>query len=134
MREHRLYQADWLYRFYGFSVDDLMGATEAGMLDLAVDPKLAWALKHRERYPIDVNRAPREDLLRIPGLGVKSVEAILRIRRLTALKRDDVARLTRSLKTVQDFIATADWTPGAALDGAALAARLKAPAQQLSLL
>ncbi|HEX4768759.1 MAG TPA: putative DNA modification/repair radical SAM protein [Lichenihabitans sp.] len=133
MREHRLYQADWLYRFYGFSVEDLMGATDDGMLDLAIDPKLAWALKHRQHYPIDVNRAPREALLRVPGLGVKSVDAILRIRRQTALRMDDVARLTRSMKTVVSFITTADGTPGAALDGAALAARLRAPAQQLSL-
>ncbi len=68
LREHRLYQADWLLRFYGFGVEEL--ATDAaGNLDLVHDPKLAWALEHREMFPVDVNTAPREALLRVPGLG-----------------------------------------------------------------
>ena len=133
MREHRLYQADWLYRFYDFSVDDLVDATDGGMLDLDIDPKLAWALKHRQNYPIDVNRASREDLLRIPGLGVKSVKHILRIRRHASLDLGGVGKLTRSLKTLQKFIATTDWHPGALLDSAHLAAAVKPPAQQMSL-
>lgn len=133
MREHRLYQADWLYRFYDFSVDDLVGATDGGMLDLAIDPKLAWALKHRQVYPVDVNRASREDLLRIPGLGVKSVKHILRIRRHASIDLAGVARLTRSLKTLQRFIATTDWHPGALLDSAHLAAAVKPQEQQMSL-
>ena len=68
VREHRLYQADWLVRFYGFRVDELVDAARP-QLDLDVDPKLAWALAHREAFPVDVNRAPREALLRVPGLG-----------------------------------------------------------------
>ncbi len=133
MREHRLYQADWLYRFYEFSVDDILSATEGGMLDLDIDPKLAWALKHRERFPIDINSASREDLLRVPGLGVKSVKQILRIRRLTRLDFAGIAKLTRSTKTLSRFIETADWTPGRHLDSAHLAAAVKTPNQQMSL-
>ena len=133
MREHRLYQADWLYRIYGFSLEEVVGATRDGMLDLEIDPKLAWALGHRERFPVDVNRASREELLRVPGLGVKSVDRILRIRRYTALRLDDIARLTRSTRVVSKFVATADWTPSASLDGAALDRIVRAPAEQLSL-
>ena len=69
-RENRLYQADWLIRFYGFTVDEIAAGGADGMLDLDIDPKLAWALKHRDRFPVDVNRAARELLLRVPGLGV----------------------------------------------------------------
>jgi putative DNA modification/repair radical SAM protein len=132
MREHRLYQADWLYRHYGFSVDEIVGSMKDGMLDLAVDPKLSWALAHRDDFPVDVNRASRESLLRVPGLGVKSVEKILRMRRVATLRLSDVARLTRSFKVLRPFIVTRDWTPGARLDAGGLAARLAptpAPAQ-----
>ena len=73
MREHRLYQADWLLRFYDFSLDEVASGMEGGMLDQDMDPKLAWALAHPENFPLDVNRAPREMLLRIPGLGVRAV-------------------------------------------------------------
>jgi putative DNA modification/repair radical SAM protein len=135
MREHRLYQADWLYRYYGFSVDEIVGSMKGGMLDLAVDPKLSWALSNRDGFPIDVNRASRESLLRVPGLGVKSVEKILRMRRVASLRLADIAKLTRSLKTVRPFIVTRDWTPGVSIDAVSLAARLtpvKAP-EQLSL-
>ena len=76
-REHRLYQADWLLRFYGFDVDEITPQTANGMLDLDIDPKMAWALRHPERYPVDVNKAPREMLLRVPGLGTRNVERIL---------------------------------------------------------
>ena len=135
MREHRLYQADWLYRFYGFSVDDIVGSMKDGMLDLAVDPKLSWALSNRDGFPVDVNRASRETLLRVPGLGVKSVEKLIRMRRVASLRLADVARLTRSLKNVRPFITALDWTPGASIDAVALAARLTPviKPQQLSL-
>lgn len=72
-REHRLYQADWLLRFYEFSVEDIAPAQSSGMLDLDVDPKLAWALRNPERFPVDLNAAPREMLLRVPGLGTRNV-------------------------------------------------------------
>lgn len=133
-RENRLYQADWLLRFYGFDVDEIAAGADAGMLDLEVDPKLAWALKHRERFPVDVNRADRELLLRVPGLGVKAVDKILVARRHRRLGLDDVARLAGSVKRSRAFLVTADHTPGALLDRADLRTRLVQPkAEQLSL-
>jgi putative DNA modification/repair radical SAM protein len=72
-RENRLYQADWLLRLYGFTVEEIAAGGEGGMLDLDADPKLAWALKHRERFPVDVNTADREMLLRVPGVGTRAV-------------------------------------------------------------
>ena len=135
LREHRLYQADWLMRFYGFSAPEIGEATTGGMLDLAVDPKLAWALNRRELFPVDVNRADRETLLRVPGLGVKSVDRIVSVRRYRTLRLEDVARLTRSVDKVRPFITALDWTPGGLTDAADLHARLapsRAP-EQLSL-
>src|SRR4029077_8001276 len=77
MREHRLYQADWLMRYYGFAAEEIVDGASDGMLDLERDPKLAWALRNRALFPIDVNRAPRETLLRVPGLGARVVRRIL---------------------------------------------------------
>ncbi len=112
IREHRLYQSDWLMRFYGFAPGEVMQATDAaGMLPLDIDPKLAWALKFRERFPVDVNRAPREALLRVPGLGVRAVGAILAARRHRTLRLDDVAKLTVSVAKLRPFLITADWRP-----------------------
>lgn len=135
MREHRLYQADWLMRFYGFSAPEIGEAATGGMLDLAIDPKLGWALNRREQFPVDVNLAPREMLLRVPGLGVKSVDKIVSVRRYRTLRLEDVARLTRSLDKVRPFITTLDWTPGGLTDAADLRARVApvAEPQQLSL-
>jgi putative DNA modification/repair radical SAM protein len=133
LREHRLYQADWLLRFYGFSMPELSASAPAGMLDLAIDPKLAWALAHRGQFPVDVNRAPRELLLRVPGLGVRAVDRIIASRRSGALRLDDIARLTGALRRARPFIIAADHHPGATLDGAALRARLAPPPEQLSL-
>ena len=134
MREHRLYQADWLMRFYGFSAPEIGEGTAGGMLDLAVDPKLAWALNRREQFPVDVNRAPREMLLRVPGLGVKAVDRIVSVRRYRTLRLEDVGRLTRSVGKVRPWITALDWTPGALTDAADLKARVATGApQQLSL-
>lgn len=134
MREHRLYQADWLMRFYGFSAPEIGEAATGGMLDLAVDPKLAWALNRREQFPVDVNRASREMLLRVPGLGVKAVDRIVAVRRYRTLRLEDVGRLTRSVAKVRPFITALDWTPGGLTDAADLRARVttRAP-EQLSL-
>jgi putative DNA modification/repair radical SAM protein len=128
MREHRLYQSDWLMRFYGFSAGEVGQAADAvtGMLPLDIDPKLAWALKFREQFPVDVNRASREMLWRVPGLGTKAVNAILTTRRLRRLRLEDVARLTASIAKVRPFICAADWTP-AKLDGTADLKTLVAP-------
>jgi putative DNA modification/repair radical SAM protein len=133
MREHRLYQADWLMRFYGFSVEEIVAGGEAGHLDLAIDPKLAWALRHRESFPVDVNRAPRELLLRVPGLGTKVVDRILATRRHHALALDDLGRLVGSLAKVRPFVVARDWTPGASLESVALARSLRPEPQQLDL-
>ena len=131
MREHRLYQADWLMRFYGFSANEI--ALEGGFLDLKIDPKLAWALAHRELFPLDVNRADREMLLRVPGLGVSSVNGILATRRHHRLRLEDVARLCASAKKVRPFIVADDWTPGGSLDDRSLRAKLTPEPLQLSL-
>lgn len=124
MREHRLYQADWLMRFYGFSKPEIGEATTDGMLDLAIDPKLAWALNSRALFPVDVNRAPREMLLRVPGLGVKSVDRIVSIRRWRTLRLEDVARLCRGIDKVRPFITALDWSPGGLTDAIDLRQRL----------
>ena len=132
MREHRLYQADWLLRFYDFGVEEILGASDNGMLDLAVDPKTAWALKHRETFPVDVNTAARELLLRVPGLGVKAIAKILSSRRVRALRLEDLTRLCHSVKTMMPWITCADWSPGGLTDKADLKARI-APARQMEL-
>ncbi len=138
MREHRLYQADWLMRFYGFEVDEIADGGADGMLDPAIDPKLAWALAHRERYPVDVNRADRETLLRIPGLGAKTVDKLVAVRRLKRVRLEDLKRLAGSVKRAQPFVVCDDWRPGGLTDAANLRARLapearRASAAQLSL-
>jgi putative DNA modification/repair radical SAM protein len=136
MREHRLYQADWLMRFYGFAHDEIVGADD-GMLALDIDPKLAWALRHRERFPVDLNRAPRELLLRVPGLGVSSVDRLLQARRARVLRLDDLARLRVPLKKVLPFVALPGGAGGSGggrgLDRADLAARLRPAPRQASL-
>ena len=119
VREHRLYQADWLLRFYGFSLQEIMAGGEGGMLDLAADPKLAWALKHRDRFPVDLNSAPREMLLRVPGLGAKTVARLLAARRHRSLRLDDLARLSLPVAKIAPFVATPGHVPHA-LDGARL--------------
>ncbi len=124
IREHRLYQADWLIRFYGFAHDEIVPDTTGGMLALDMDPKLAWALAHRGQFPVDVNTAAREMLLRVPGLGVKAVTRILQARRVRKLRADDLLRLHVPLKKVMPFVVLADHQPGASLDAVNLAARL----------
>ncbi len=117
MREHRLYQSDWLMRFYGYRPSEVAEATdEQGMLPLDIDPKLAWALKARDQFPVDVNFAPRELLLRVPGLGVKAVDALIASRRWRKLSLADVGRLSRSIAKLRPFIVTTDWRPTALID------------------
>ena len=133
VREHRLYQADWLLRFYGFAAGEL-APPEAPRLDLAIDPKLAWALRHRAAFPVPLNRAPRELLLRVPGLGVRSVDRILSSRRHRRIRVADLARLRVPLARVLPFVETDDHVPRGALapDAAELRAAL-APSSQLDL-
>ncbi|MET0310540.1 MAG: putative DNA modification/repair radical SAM protein [Burkholderiaceae bacterium] len=131
LREHRLYQADWLMRFYGFAHDEVVGPAD-GMLALDVDPKLAWALAHHERFPVDVNQAPREMLLRVPGLGVKAVERLLAARRVRRMRADDLQRLHVPLKKVLPFVVTDGHKPRS-LDATALRAQVAPPPIQASL-
>ena len=122
MREHRLYQSDWLMRFYDYQPHEVVAAADdkTGMLPLDIDPKLAWALKFRASFPVDVNRAPREMLLRVPGLGVKAVDRIIASRRWRRLRLDDVARLTVSAAKVRPFLIAEDWRPVVLADRADL--------------
>jgi len=133
MREHRLYQADWLYRFYGFTIEEVTAARSDGMLDLDLDPKLAWALAHRDLFPVDVNRATPEILLRVPGLGVKAVRAILGSRRHQRLKLDDLARLNVPLRKARPFLVADGWSPSRLIDRADLPSLLRPQPVQLSL-
>ena len=134
IREHRLYQSDWLVRFYGYSAHEVQQATgDDGFLPLDIDPKLAWALKFRQDFPVDVNRAPREMLLRVPGLGTRAVQAILASRRHRSIRLQDIAKFTVSVAKVRSFIVTADWRPTLLLDREDLAIRMRPPAAQLEL-
>ena len=132
VREHRLYQADWLMRFYGFSVEEI---TEGGgMLDLAIDPKLSWALRHRDRFPLDIDRASREELLRVPGLGKTVVERILSARRFRAIRCEDLARLKAPLRKVLPFLRLADHSPSIGLlESDRLLERIAPPPRQMAL-
>jgi putative DNA modification/repair radical SAM protein len=109
MREHRLYQADWLMRFYGFAQDEI--CTDDGMLSLDVDPKLAWALANPAQFPIDLNHAPKERLLRVPGLGVRSVDRLLMARRSRNVRRADLDRLHVPVAKVLPFVSLPDHVP-----------------------
>lgn len=133
MREHRLYQADWLMRFYGFDAEEIGAARPDGNLDLALDPKLAWALAHRHAFPLEVARASREDLLRVPGFGTRTVSRILAARRNGALRYGDLLRMGAVMSKARAFVTLPDWHPGALTDSAGLRARFAPPPEQLSL-
>ncbi len=130
LREHRLYQADWLMRFYDFAPEEI---ALGGNLDLTVDPKLAWALQNRHLFPVDVSRAPREMLLRVPGFGTKTVDRVLRTRPHRTLRYDDLLRMGAALTKARPFITLPDWSPGASLDSDTLRARFAPEPEQLSL-
>lgn len=133
VREHRLYQADWLMRFYGFKTREILSPDQPN-LDLELDPKLAWALRNRQDFPVDIATASREVLLRVPGLGVRNVDRILKIRRFTKIRLADLARLKVSLKKVQPFLMTADHNPAKyLLDSDRLRARFAPKPEQLEL-
>jgi putative DNA modification/repair radical SAM protein len=131
LREHRLYQADWLMRFYGFEAKEIVD-DNAGMLPLDIDPKLAWALRHRDRFPLDVNRASREQLLRVPGFGTKAVDRIIATRRLTSIRVADLSRLHIPKSKALPFIVLSDHRPPPRmLDSAGLVERFRPKAEQL---
>ncbi len=103
LREHRLYQADWLLRFYGFEASELLDQQHQSFNPL-VDPKCNWAINHMEQFPVEVNSAPYEMLLRVPGIGVKSAQRILAARRTTLLDFDGLKRIGVVLKRAQYFL------------------------------
>ena len=129
VREHRLYQADWLMRFYGFGADEIAPAGNDGMLPLDIDPKLAWALRHREQFPVDVNRAARDMLLRVPGLGVKTVDKLIAMRMHKRIRYDDLIRLRVPVKKVAPFVQTLDHRPRGDHESQVLRRDLREPAQ-----
>jgi putative DNA modification/repair radical SAM protein len=129
LREHRLYQADWLIRYYGFDCGELVD-DEHPNLDQAFDPKTGWALRHLDRFPVEVNTADHEQLLRIPGIGVRSAERILALRRVKRVRFDDLKKLSVVIKRAKYFL-TADgrYHGGAALEPEALRGKLLLPGQ-----
>ncbi|MDI1242488.1 MAG: putative DNA modification/repair radical SAM protein [bacterium] len=134
MREHRLYEADWLIRHYGFKSHEITAGTQNGNLDLGQDPKLAWALRHRHMFPVDVNRASKSLLMRVPGIGVRSVNRIVSSRKFTRIRLQDLVRLRVALNRARWFVTTADHNPDVfRLDRADLPNLLSAKAEQLSL-
>ena len=103
LREHRLYQADWLLRYYHFRAEEILDETQPD-LDPRMDPKCCWALRHLDFFPVEVNRADYEALLRVPGLGVRSAKRILRARRVGPLNFEGLKRLGVVLKRAQYFL------------------------------
>jgi putative DNA modification/repair radical SAM protein len=134
MREHRLYEADWLIRLYGFTAHEITARANSSNLDLEKDPKLAWALRHREFFPVDVNSAAAHQLLRVPGLGTRNVSRILKIRRFQRLKLEDLGKLRVRLSSAKWFVITADYNPNVfCLDGEKLEEKLRPKVIQPSL-
>ena len=133
VREHRLYQADWLMRFYGFGNAEIT-PDDSPNLDLTIDPKLAWALRHRDWFPVNLNKAPRHRLLRIPGLGVRNIDRLLRMRRLQRIRLEDLVKLRVSLTKVRPWILVEGHNPDALrIDRDDLRDRIVRPNQQLNL-
>ncbi|WP_054887361.1 putative DNA modification/repair radical SAM protein [Pseudomonas sp. NBRC 111130] len=126
LREHRLYQADFLLRNYGYKAGELLG--QAGNLALDIDPKLAWALANRELFPLDVNRAEPALLARIPGIGLRSVQRLVALRRERRVRYDDLIQLRCVLDKARPFIVTSDYRPAdGELRSGLLRARLREP-------
>ncbi|OLO02719.1 putative DNA modification/repair radical SAM protein [Salinicola socius] len=126
LREHRLYQADFLIRSYGFQAEELLNAP--GNLDLEIDPKLAWALAHRNDFPVDLNRAEPAMIARVPGIGLRSVQRLVDLRRLRRIRYQDLVALRCRLDTLRPFVITQDYRPADAnLDSTRLRQSLTAP-------
>ncbi len=133
IRENRLFQADWLVRFYDFKAAELTSEASPN-LSLEMDPKTSWALGNRFYFPVDVNTAAREQLLRVPGFGVRNVEKILAVRKFQRLRVQDLKQMRIAWNRSRFFITAADHNPDALLiDGVRLEDRLKPPEKQLSL-
>ena len=109
LREHRLYQADFLMRGYGFAAGELLSGP--GNLALDIDPKLAWALNNREHFPVDLNRAEPAMIARVPGIGVLSAQRLVSLRRQKRIRYEDLTRLRCALEKAKPFIVTQDYRP-----------------------
>ncbi|WGS51778.1 putative DNA modification/repair radical SAM protein [Paraburkholderia sp. D15] len=107
LREHRLYQADFLMRGYGFSADELF--EQPGNLSLEIDPKLAWALAHRDQFPVDLNRAPLRMIARVPGIGLRNAQRLVELRRSRRVRYEDLVRLRCPLQKIKPFVVTQDY-------------------------
>lgn len=105
LREHRLYQADWLLRFYGFAAEEILGEGEANLAE-DLDPKTAWALRHPERFPVDVAKAEYEELLRVPGVGVTGAGRIIATRRAGRIDPEDLPRMGIVMKRARWFLSS----------------------------
>ncbi|WP_251197416.1 putative DNA modification/repair radical SAM protein [Anaerotardibacter muris] len=129
-REHRLYQADWLMRFYGFDVNEVIDESNP-FLDLDVDPKANWALNHLDFFPVEVNKAPYASLLRVPGIGVRGAKLIIRARKTHVLREQELRKLGIAYKRAQFFITCQGKYQGGAVafEREALRSRLAAPIQ-----
>ncbi len=135
LREHRLYQADWLLRFYGFSVEEIVESNEN--LSMEFDPKCAWALRNMHLFPVEINRAPLEVLLRVPGIGAKNAYKIMEARKFTKLSFEDLTKMRVALKRAKHFITCDGKFYGAkresAVRGLLAAAETQESAEQLNL-
>ncbi|MCD6027136.1 MAG: putative modification/repair radical protein [Solimicrobium sp.] len=132
LREHRLYQADFLLRSYKFQVPELLPS--GGDLALDIDPKLAWALTHRDQFPLDLNYADLSLIIRVPGIGLRNAKRLVELRRQRKIRYDDLVRLHCSMKKLQPFIMTADYRPQQASSSSDTLRRVLADApQQLNL-
>ncbi|MDR1797753.1 MAG: putative DNA modification/repair radical SAM protein [Clostridiales Family XIII bacterium] len=132
-REHRLYQADWLMRFYGFRADEILTADHPN-LDVDLDPKVVWALRNLDLFPVEVNRASEEELLRIPGVGNTSVYRILRQRRIAPVGYDDLKKMGVVLKRARFFLtANGKYYGDGAWDPCSLREKLSPVSPQISL-
>nr|WP_216818970.1 putative DNA modification/repair radical SAM protein [Gilliamella sp. A7] len=123
VRENRLYQADWLLRFYDFSVDEIVN-DEHPDLDLTVDPKLSWAIRNPQFFPVDINRDSYQKILRVPGIGVKSAKLIVMARRHRKLNKEALKRIGVVLKRAQFFIICHEMNTFKVLDSSAEYIRL----------
>jgi len=128
LREHRLYQADFLLRGYGFTAGELM--PQSGNLALDIDPKLAWALTNREHFPLDLNRADESMIARVPGIGLRSAKRLIDLRRLRRIRWEDLSRLRCSLKKLAPFVVTADYKPAQGAASSELLRRTMADAPE----
>ncbi|MFT9636764.1 putative DNA modification/repair radical SAM protein [Alcaligenes phenolicus] len=133
LREHRLYQADFLLRSYGFRAEELF--QDKGDLPLDIDPKLSWALSNRAVFPVDLNRAPERLIVRVPGIGIRNAKRLVELRQMRAIRYQDLIRLRCSIKTLQPFVVVQDYRPGLAEAASdKLRRMLSSNPQQLSLL